>query len=297
MAAKSTRKADPKKSDSGSPHLDKAEQEIADQHSSPRAVVIHEIIREDGEQELTRTVSALSLSGLAAGLSMGFSFLTQALLHASMPDAIWRHAVDSFGYSLGFVFVVLGRQQLFTESTLTAVLPVFTKPDAKNLYKLLRLWLIVLTVNLLGTWLFAAVLLVPSLFPGEVTQSLHALAQSSLNHFFWVTVLKAIMSGWLIALMVWILPSARSARLLTIILITYVVGLAQLPHIVAGSTEAAYAVMSKFSSLGDYFLCFLFPTLLGNTIGGGTLVSLLNHGSIAPEMKGHSHESGDDIDK
>jgi formate-nitrite transporter family protein len=287
MATKPSHKGKPQQT-SGSSNLNAEEQEVADKNASPRAVVIHEMIREDGELELTRTVGALILSGLAAGLSMGFSFLAQALLHASLPDAIWRHAVDSFGYSIGFVFVVLGRQQLFTESTLTAILPLFTHTDGKTLYAVARLWLIVLSVNLLGTWLFALMLTIKPLFSPEVNQALQELSQSSLSHLFWITLLKAVLAGWLIALMVWILPSAQSARLLTVLLITYVVALGQLTHIVAGSTESAYGVLSGFFGLSDYFLYFLLPTLIGNTIGGVTLVSLLNHGSVAPEIHGKS---------
>jgi formate/nitrite transporter FocA (FNT family) len=113
----------------GSPHLDEEEKDQAARHSTPRALVIHEIIRSEGEDELERTNTALALSGLAGGLSMGFSFLSLALLRASMPDTGWRHAVASFGYSVGFIIVVLGRQQLFTENTLTAVLPVLTRRD------------------------------------------------------------------------------------------------------------------------------------------------------------------------
>jgi formate/nitrite transporter FocA (FNT family) len=286
--ARSTETAGSKKKPSTDSNLTQDERDVAEQHSSPRAVVIHEIIREDGELDLARTFSALIFSGLAAGLSMGFSFLTQAMLNASLPDTIWRHAIDSFGYSIGFVFVVLGRQQLFTESTLTAVLPVFTQRDLKTLLAAARLWVIVLTVNLIGTWLFAAVLLVKPAFPPEVTDSLRTLAQTPFHHLFGVTVLKGVLSGWLIALMVWILPSAQSARLLTIVLITYVVALAQLPHIVAGSTEAAYAVLSGLAGCKDYFIGFALPTLIGNIVGGVTLVSLLNHGSIAPEIKGKS---------
>ena len=86
-------------------------------------------------------------------------------------------------------------------------------------------------------------------------------------------MLKAIFAGWLIALMVWILPSARSAKLLTVLLVTYVVALGHLSHIVAGSTEAAYAVMSGFDTLGNYFLYFLLPTLLGVTPLGGVFVA------------------------
>ena len=269
-------------------HAEQEEEKLAREHSSPRAIVIHEIIREDGEQELTRTVSALMLSGLAAGLSMGFSFLTQALLTAGigkLAGGDW-YLVTCLGYSIGFVFVVLGRQQLFTESTLTAVLPLFTRCDLKTLYLTGRLWLIVLLVNLAGTWLFAALLMVRPIFPPEVIAALHGVAGPALHHPFGVIFLRAVLAGWLIALMVWILPSTRSARLLTIILITYVVALGGFVHVVAGSTEFAYAVLSGMTSFGSYFGSFLFPTALGNIVGGVTLVSLLNHGSIAPEIEG-----------
>jgi formate/nitrite transporter FocA (FNT family) len=268
---------------------EREEAEMAREHSSPRAIIIHEIIREDGEQELTRTVSALMLSGLAAGMSMGFSFLTQALLTASLTQASvagdWSVLTD-FGYSIGFVFVVLGRQQLFTESTLTAVLPLFTNRDLKTLYLTGRLWLIVLSVNLVGTWLFAAMLTVGPIFPADVTLALHGVAAKVLHQPFWITFLRAVLAGWLIALMVWILPSTRSARLLTIILITYVVALGGFVHVVATSSEVAYAVLTGMTSLGSYFYAFFFPTVLGNIVGGVTLVSLLNHGSIEPEIEG-----------
>ena len=271
------------------------EEKLAREHSSPRAIIIHEIIREDGEQELTRTVSALTLSALAAGLSMGFSFLTQALLMAGLTrmgaTGDWAIVTD-LGYSIGFVFVVLGRQQLFTESTLTAILPLFTRRDLKTLYLTARLWAIVLVVNLVGTWLFAALLMAGPIFPPEVTGGLRAIAGRMLNQPFWITFLRAVLAGWLIALMVWILPSTRSARLLTIILITYVVALGGFVHVVATSSEFAYAVLTRLTSFGSYFTSFLFPTVLGNIVGGVTLVSLLNHGSIAPEIEEKGKKSG-----
>jgi formate/nitrite transporter FocA (FNT family) len=187
---------------------------------------------------------------------------------------------------MGFVFVVLGKQQLFTESTLTAVLPLFTRRDLKTFYLTARLWLIVLLANLAGTWLFAALLMVRSIFPPDVTGELHAIAGGTLHHPFWSTFLRAVLAGWLIALMVWILPSTRSARLLTIILITYVVALGGFMHVVAASSEVAYAVLSGMTGVGNYFVSFFLPTVLGNIVGGVTLVSLLNHGSIAPEIEG-----------
>jgi formate/nitrite transporter FocA (FNT family) len=95
-----------------------------------------------------------------------------------------------------------------------------------------------------------------------------------------------VFAGWLIAMMVWLLPSARSARLLTVLLITYVVSLGHLSHVIAGSVEAAYGVLTGSASLQSFGAAFLLPTLLGNTLGGVALVALLNHAAIAPEIHG-----------
>lgn len=273
-------------------HLDDDEQRLAERHSVPRAFIIHEIIREDGEQELERKTGALALSGLAAGLSMGFSFLTEALLVAGLPDTQWRHTIASFGYATGFIIVVLARQQLFTESTLTAILPLITRRDRKTLLGTLRLWAVVLAANIAGTWLFAALVHAPGLFPPAVTPALQELAAQAIPSGFTSTFVRAFFAGWLIALMVWILPSASNSRPFIVLLITYVVALAQLSHIIAGSAEAAYGVLAGTAKLSGYTLHFFLPTLLGNMAGGIVMVSVLNHGAIAHEIGERLGEGG-----
>ncbi|MDE8347037.1 MAG: formate/nitrite transporter family protein [Acidocella sp.] len=269
----------------GSAHLDGAERELAARHTAPRALIIHEIIRDEGEQELSRTVTALALSGLAAGLSMGFSFLTEALLQSGLPQSDWRGIVTPLGYSVGFILVVLARQQLFTESTLTAVLPVITRRDGKTLRAAARLWAVVLVANLLGTWIFAAFIHLPGIFSDGVNHALGDIASQAIPPSFFPTMARAFLAGWLIALMVWILPSANAARLLTIMLVTYVVALAHLSHIVAGSAEAAYSVLAGHASMAQYGALFLVPTLLGNILGGVLMVTVLNHGAVVSEIK------------
>jgi formate/nitrite transporter FocA (FNT family) len=275
----------PAKAGADSPHLDKDEQDQAAQHTAPHALMLHEIVRAEGEAALERTVGALIWSSLAAGLSMGFSFLTQAVLEADIPDAPWRHLISGFGYSTGFVLVIMGRQQLFTESTLTVVLPVLTRRDPGSLMKALRLWAVVLFFNLVSTWIFAAMLRLPGVFGPGVVDALGEVSRAAIGPQDTLpTVVRAIFAGWLIALMVWLLPSARSARLMTVLLITWVVAVTRLSHIIAGSAEVAYAVMSGDATLGDYFGRFLLPTFVGNVIGGMSLVALLNHAAIAPEI-------------
>lgn len=269
----------------GSPHLDHDEQAQAADHSSPHALVIHEIVREEGEAAMERTAGALAWSAFAAGLSIGFSFLMQATLESALPDASWRDLVASLGYTIGFVIVILGRQQLFTESTLSAVLPVLTRRDMTTLRKTFRLWAIVLLFNLLGTIVFAGLLQIKGVFPQAVTESLGKLALMPTSASFGVTVVRAVFAGWLIALMVWLLPSARSGRILTIMLITYTVAASKLSHVIAGSVETSYAVMTGATTVHDYFLAFLLPTFIGNMVGGISLVAIINHAAIAPEIE------------
>jgi formate/nitrite transporter FocA (FNT family) len=273
------------KAGADSPHLDADEQGQAAAHAALRPIVVHEIVREEGETELARPLGSLAWSGLAAGLSMGFSMVTQSLLRAGLPDAPWRHLIDGFGYSIGFIIVVLGRQQLFTESTLTAVLPVLVRRNLASVMALLRLWGVVLIANFAGAWLFAAALQVNGVFEPPVRLAMAGLAVQPMAGAFLPTLFKAIFAGWLIAIMVWLLPSARSARLLTVLIITYVVALGQLTHIVAGTVETAYAVLAGLAPFGDYLVRFMLPTLLGNVIGGTAFVALLNHAAIAPEIE------------
>ena len=248
-------------------------------------MVIHEILRKEGEAELERRPMALFWSGLAAGLSMGFSFLTLALIQSALPDASWRPLLASFGYALGFVIAVLGRQQLFTETTLTAVLPLLVRPEWRGVAALARFWAVVLVANLLGTFVFARLLAIDGLFPAPMRDSLGAISEASVRGPFWPTAIGAMFAGWLIALMIWLLPSARSARLFVIVMLTYVVAVGRFSHVIAGSVEAAYAMFIGQASLADYALGFFLPTILGNTIGGVALVALLNHAPLAGEVQ------------
>jgi len=272
-------------SGSDSENLDANEQERAAESEPLRGKEIHEILRMEGEAELERSLGPLIWTGLAAGLSMGFSFATQALLHAGLPDAPWRHLIAAVGYSVGFVIIILGRQQLYTESTLTAVLPLLTKRDLPTARSTLRLWVAVLAANILGTWIFAAALAWGHPLPADAAQSLSQLADEAISGSFWQMLFRGVFAGWLIALMVWLLPSARSAKLLVIVLITYLVSLARFPHIIAGSTETAYAVLTGHRALVDYWSAFFLPTLIGNSIGGVCLVAMLNHAPVADEVK------------
>lgn len=276
-----------------SPNLGRSERQQAADHAPLRGLVIHEIIREQGEHELKRRASALFWSALAAGLSMGLSFMAVAWMRAALPDTPWRHLITSFGYTAGFVAVVLGRQQLFTESTLTAVLPALTRRDAKAFAALARLWVVVLTGNIAGTWLIAAALNVSGVFEPPVYRAMAEIGREALGHPVFPTFVRSVFAGWIIALMVWLLPSSRSARLWVIVFMTYLIAAGKLSHIVAGSSEGAWMVLNGQASTLEYFGRFFLPTLLGNVLGGTTLVALLNHAPFSDEVRSERAEASE----
>lgn len=267
-----------------SPHLDKREREQAARNQDVGPLVLHEIIRERGEHELERKFSGLAWSGLAAGLSIGFSFVAQAYLKAGLPDAPWARLVDSFGYCLGFLIVILGQQQLFTETTLTALIPALTRRTVPAVLSTLRVWAVVLCANLVGTTVFGAVAAQPGLFTHEAHAAMEQLGLETISHGFVQTTFTAVASGWLIGLMVWLLPGAGPSRPLIIILLTYVVAMCRFPHVIAGSAEVTFTVVTGGATVSDYFVHFLIPTLLGNVVGGTALAALLNHAPIASEL-------------
>ena len=242
--------------------------------------VVYETIRREGEEELARTASALAWSALAAGLSMGFSFVAEALLSSHLPDEPWRPLISRAGYCIGFLIVILGRQQLFTENTLTVVLPLLVRKDLSTLLRMLRLWAVVLTANLVGTFLFALCIGKIHIFDAHTQETLTGIGVAHLGAGFGTVLMRAIFAGWLIALMVWLLPGAESSRIAIIIIITYLVGISGFNHVIAGSTTMFFLIVTKVISWKLYVVQFLVPTLLGNVIGGFALVAALGHAQV-----------------
>lgn len=267
------------------PELSHTEERKAAERTAIPAAVVLEAVRAEGLYELRRPVLALAWSALAAGLSMGFSLVGQGLFFAYLPATAWRPLVASLGYSLGFLIVVLGRQQLFTENTLTAIVPLLTQPGIAMVGKVLRLWFVVLACNLLGAYLFVRLVAWTGLFPAQVTTAFAEIGHEGLRGSFGLVLVRGIFAGWLIALMVWLLPAAEAGRVQIIIIITYVVALGQFAHIIAGSIDTLYLVNSGSLSWAAFAGSFFLPTLLGNCIGGVSLVALLNYAQVASQAQ------------
>jgi len=278
--------------DGKTPNLSAQEKKEVDKSQPPRAAVLHEIIRTQGDLELERSVAALWWSALAAGLTMGLSLMAMGLLNSRLPDGEGFKVIASFGYCAGFLAVILARQQLFTENTLTAVLPVMTKPSLNNFGRLLRLWSVVLVGNLCGTILVAYVMLHLPIFDSKTDLAFLDIGRKIMENDASQMFAKGIVSGWMIATMVWMIPSMESAKMWIIILITYLMALGDFTHIVVGSAEVSYLVFAGELPWKDFWLIFAGPTLAGNIIGGSFIFALISHAQIRSES-GPPKESAD----
>jgi formate-nitrite transporter family protein len=266
-----------------SPH-EHREEKKAERHGVPEGELVYRSVRQDGDHALQCTSGELAWSGLAAGISMGFSLAGEGLLRTYLPDAHWAPLVTKFGYALGFLIVVLGRQQLFTEQTLTAILPLLSRDRPWGTFTNVgRLWVVVLATNLLGAAFFALAAARTPIFPADVQAAFTQIGHTAMAHGPLVTTLRGIPAGFLIAMMIWLLPVAGPAKIWIILFLTYFVGLGGFSHIIAGSAEGLYVVFAGERGFGEYVTSFLIPTFVGNSAGGVALVALLAHAQHAPE--------------
>ena len=148
----------------------------------------------------------------------------------------------------------------------------------------MRLWGVVFAANVAGALLFAFVLARTELFEPHVRETFAEIGREAFVGRWPLTLLKGVCAGWLIALMVWMLPAAESTRFFVVVVMTYLVALGQFAHVIAGSVETFYVVWTGGAGAGDY-LGWMLPTLAGNILGGATLVAALGHAQVVGEAK------------
>ncbi len=248
------------------------------------AKIVHEIVRQQGEEELERPLASLLWSGFAAGVSIWLSVIVQSALLRELAPGPSREMISQLGYSVGFVVVILGRLQLFTESTITAVLPLASDFDRANLWRTLRLWSVVFAANMAGTLLVALVM--PH--AGLVTAT-HLDAMRELSHH--LTTLRpaevfalGVPAGFILATVAWILPSVRGQELWVVTLLTWIVSLCGFSHVIAGSAEAWLLATTGDASWSFAIFGFILPALAGNILGGTGLFAILAHAQVRLEV-------------
>ncbi len=252
----------------------------------------HEIftnVEKNAHDELKRTTRALAFSGLAGGFGMGLTGLGVACARGELGPG--HDFVSLLFYPLGFISVIIGRAQLFTENTLYPVALILS--ERKHLLDTLRLWVTVFIANVLGAAVFAALAIrTPSMKP-ELATELVKLGQAAVtgahSHIFW----SGVVGGWIIALMAWIVSASHwtIGQVAIVWSLTVVVGLGHFVHCIASTGEILSAVFAGQVAFSHYLAWLGFATL-GNVAGGVTFVTLLNFGQVTDEREQAETDTG-----
>jgi formate-nitrite transporter family protein len=244
---------------------------------------------QQAEHELARPAGGLFLSGILAGIGVGFSmFLIAAVTTRLSPEAptwVLEIAVAN-AYTVGFILVILARTDLFTEYTTIAILPVMdgrTSPAA-----LARLWSLVYAGNLAGTAVMAglAVVMAPTLDFADIG-SFGDIAAKIVGHSWWIILLSGLLAGWLMGLLSWLVTAGREtiSQLFLIWLVTGLIGYTHLHHAVTGSAEVLAGVFAGSSTSPRDYLHFLAWTTLGNAVGGFVFAGMVRHSALLAGVK------------
>jgi len=265
--------------------LTQKERNTVSEHGNLSPLTVYSIILREGEDELRRPKISLWWSGVAAGVGISTSVLVEGIIRSNLgSDHPYLTLIESLGYSFGFVLVILCRLQLFTENTITVVLPVLADPTRNRFYCAARLWGIVLAANLCGTFLTAAIGVHGGILPAETLAAIMEISHHLAELTPVETFLRGIPSGFFIAAMVWMLPSAKRSEVLVIVMFTWLIAAGDFTHVIAGSNEIFTLVLSGEMNILTALIYHISPVLLGNILGGTGLFAMLAYGQVHEEM-------------
>ncbi|HET6182998.1 MAG TPA: formate/nitrite transporter family protein [Acetobacteraceae bacterium] len=265
--------------------LTREEREEVRELSAPRAPVIYEVVRRQGEDELRRPVGSLFWSGLAGGITIMASVIAEGALAMKLPASIaWRQPVIDLGYSLGFLMVILGRMQLFTEQTIVAVLPIVANPGWRKLVITARLWVVVFLANMLGAALAGAMNVYGKLMGDDLLRAMlqvsHRLAAKTPHEI----LLTGIPGGFLIASVAWLRAGVTGGEFWIVLALTSAIALGNFTHVIAGSAETFLLLFAGQVDVARALGGMILPALGGNIIGGTCLFALLAHAQVRQEL-------------
>ncbi len=261
------------------------EEDAVREASHLSAKLVYQVVRREGDEELSRPNTSLFWSGVAAGVCISFSVIGEALFKTYLPDATWLPMVESLGYTFGFLIVILGRMQLFTENTLTTVLPLFARPSLYNLWCVSRLWGIVLGANVIGCFIAAAFIAFMPTFEPDILASITEISKHATENGAWVGFAKAVPAGLLIAALVWLLAAGEQENFFIIIVMTWLIAAGGFTHIIAGSVEMAFLLLTGELGLIPAIFSFFIPVFLGNVFGGTVVFGLITWGQVREEVR------------
>ena len=247
--------------------------------SRPSAEEIYKQVATNARQELKRSTTSLGISGFGGGAFMGLSALGAASAVALLGNSPVGRIVSSMFYPLGFIVVIIGRSQLFTENTLYPVALVLA--EKREFWNTMRLWAVVLPSNVAGAFAFSILASRTPAFEQATVDAMGQLGLNALAHPASAVFWSGVIGGWIIALAAWMVSGSHSitGSVMVIWMLTFIVGLGNFAHCIASSCEIMVAILTHRAPWIAYPIWF-FPAVMGNICGGVGLVTILEYGQV-----------------
>jgi formate/nitrite transporter FocA (FNT family) len=239
---------------------------------------IYERVQKEGRRRLSRPVLELAATALVGGFDVAFGVIAYAIV-AGLVDAHSNaqlaRLMGALAFGIGFVFVVVGRSELFTENFLVPIAGL-DRDDRGSWLKLGELWAAALVLNLVGGAVLALVATSGGVLPAEAQPALTSLAERLAHSGALTAFLSALVAGALMTLMTWFVEGAAESMGVRIVM-SWIVGtvivLGTFNHAIVSTIELVFGMRyGADARLGELFQN-LGLAVAGNLVGGLLLVT------------------------
>jgi len=260
------------------------------------ATEIFQRIVASAEQEVEDTHAELFYSGIAAGFGITITLLGYTVVSAMVGDAGGlARLVKPLLYPIGFVIIVIGHYQLYTENTLPPVTLVLTR--LSSIPALFRVWGLVLLGNVVGVGIGAFVLANTAVLSPAEAAVAEQFAIEAMHVSWWGVFFKAVFAGWLVGGLVWVDHGTRDTvgRIVITYLLIYLIPVVDLFHIITSIGDALILFFRGGAALLPLIWEFLLPVFLGNTLGGVVLVGVLNYAHTGEHVSDADEQAQEEL--
>lgn len=259
-----------------------AKEEGAEGHLGSESPKIVEDASKLGEKRLIRPTMGHAITSFAGGMSISFGAVAMASAAASVGGTLTHpsigHLVGALLFPIGFVILLIGKTELFTENFLIPVVAVIKRRGSMT--QLARLWLTALAFNMIGALVFGYLISRGEVVSPETAAEMVGLAEKKAGYDFETGFVKAVFAGWLMTMLTWLLIAAKGmgAQLALIWIIATTIVLGQFNHVVISTSEIFMAMyLGADITVFGWLTGAFFPALAGNLVGGLVFVTLIHY--------------------
>ena len=233
----------------------------------------------EGSRRLQRGTLGMASTGVIGGVDVMIGIMALTVVSGALavvvPEPV-AHVGGSLVFGVGFVLIILGRSELFTENFLVPIAPVLRRLAPVS--AVARLWTVTALANLVGIFVLAAIFTRAGLVPPETLDAAGKVADTFAERDFIAALLSAIIAGTVMTLFTWIATAVELdvARIGIALIVGFILAAPSLNHAIVGFGEMSFGLLAGTTSSAEWIdVAQNFPvSVLGNLIGGLGFVTL-----------------------